>query len=96
MCTIEQRDKILKALRNPNFTWRTVWGISDETGIPPRDVYKILNDSNKGSGEIAWAAIQSSNTDDEGNLLWTHILHYRKFTSTWKQIIDSIVGCYYA
>ena len=34
--------EVLKALENPKFRWRTVGGVSGDTGIPDRAVREIL------------------------------------------------------
>lgn len=76
-------DKILKALENPDYKWRTLKGISKDTGIEP-DIIKKEIYSNLDS------IIKSSIPSEDGEDLYTSRPHYRKKSSFFDKLTSSI------
>ncbi|MGR3301271.1 MAG: hypothetical protein ACUZ8I_02095 [Candidatus Scalindua sp.] len=75
---------VIKALENPKFTWRTVRGISKETGLKQDSVQYYLY---KQGGKI----VKSSARNTKGELLFasrkvyrTKAGHFRRFASAIK------------
>lgn len=61
--------KILEALENPEYDWRTVPGIASEIGVPEPDVVKALN---------LMRDVIVRATDSEGRSLFTTRRHYEE------------------
>jgi len=78
-------DKVYKALANPKFDFRTVSGISGETGLGIDEVQRLL-DEHKGEVRIAYA------TDSKGRLLYTlqsRPKTFQEYLSTFKTVVSS-------
>jgi hypothetical protein len=60
----DERQRVLKALENPDYEWRTVDGIVGETGLSPEKVQLILSQS---SDDV----VRSSQADSKGRPLFT-------------------------
>jgi len=62
--------KVLTALENPNYEWRTVEGVIKETSLPEGRVRTILK-------EHSDLIMQSSVPDKDGRSLFTTRQHYQ-------------------
>ncbi|EGQ8137205.1 hypothetical protein CWW57_RS15470 [Vibrio parahaemolyticus] len=75
--------KIRGAFDNPKFTWRTLRGISNETGIPVEQikvyVYKYSDD-----------ILAASTMNTKGESLYTTRKKYRNRTSLARRIVAAI------
>jgi hypothetical protein len=79
----DQKDLVLKALENPNYTWRTIAGIAKETGLDEETVHQVL----KALGE---EVIRSEVPSEKGEGLYTTRSHYRKKTPWWKRFFAAL------
>ena len=80
----EAAQKIISALENPRYIWRTIGGISRETNIDPSVVAQIL-------GQLpAEIIIESSMPDEEGRRLFTTRRHYKTKRGTINRIISAV------
>ena len=70
----DKKEQIIKALENPEWEWRTVKGVADETGLPPDEIVEILEGS---PAEI----IRSEVPDARGRALYTTRRHYTRTQS---------------
>lgn len=73
--------RVIAALENPNYEWRTIDGISKETGLSPERVKEILT-------ATAEQIIHSSVPDEQGRPLYTTRRHYRNKTGLLKRSIS--------
>lgn len=67
--------RVLTALENPEYNWRTVEGISIETGLGQAEVVQILS-------SLSDQIVQSSVPNEKGQALFTtrhHYYHSRSF-----------------
>jgi hypothetical protein len=60
---------VMKALEDPEWDWRTVAGVAEETGLPEGKVRELL--------ESSTSVIRSSVPDNEGRSLYTTREHYK-------------------
>jgi hypothetical protein len=60
---------VMKALEDPEWDWRTVAGVAEETGLPKGKVRELL--------ESSTSVIRSSVPDNEGRSLYTTRQHYK-------------------
>jgi len=78
----ERGHRVVQALENPKYNWRTVEGISQETGIDPHQVAMILEFlPNKID------VVQS--TDRKGRLLFTTRNHYNRTQNVLNRILST-------
>ncbi len=76
---------ILIALENHKYKWRTIEGISKETGLEPKTIKNELQNHDE---LIIQSSIQSINGED----LYTSRAHYRKKSSVIERITSSIIN----
>lgn len=74
-------DRIIDALEDPRWDWRTVDGISRDTGIPPEDVRVFLARSGA-------TVVMSVARDRRGRALFTTRERYRKGHSLMERLLD--------
>lgn len=72
-------DRVICALNDKKYKWRTISGLSQATGISPERVKKIISEN---SGMI----IQSSALSPEGDSLFATRSKHSKEASTWERI----------
>jgi hypothetical protein len=77
----EKGKQVMSALENPKYDWRTVEGISQETGIDPSEVSLILNSNPN--------VVQSSVPDKSGRPLFTTRNHYSKTQNIANRILSA-------
>ena len=74
-------DRIMDALEDPRWDWRTVDGISRDTGIPPDEVLAFLTRS---GGTV----VRSVARDRRGRALFTTRKRYRESHSLLERLLD--------
>ena len=79
----ETKKAIFKALVNPKYQWRTIEGISKETGIEPDIIQRVIR---KYSDEVVKSALMSKS----GKSLFTSRSKFRKEASILKKIHGAI------
>ncbi|HEV2656567.1 MAG TPA: toll/interleukin-1 receptor domain-containing protein, partial [Ktedonobacteraceae bacterium] len=62
-------NRVLVALENPNYKWRTIEAVSKETSIPLKEAQEIIS-------ELGAQVIKSSKPDINGRSLYTTRAHY--------------------
>jgi hypothetical protein len=80
---LEHRNIVVRALEDPNYEWRTVEGVVEQTGLPAPSVRRILEELN---GEI----IRSSIPDESGRNLYTTRKHYRQTQGLGTRILSAL------
>lgn len=81
----DDADRMLKALRDEKFVWRTVRGLSAEIGIPGDAVVGILT-------QLGEEVIQSSVPSKDGEALYASKSHFRKHGRTIGKILGAFKG----
>jgi len=74
----ELRKRVMNALRNPLFKWRSIEGISKETGIRPEKVKEFIDTA---KAEIVQSVIPS----EHGEKLYTTPDHWQEKASFWDE-----------
>ena len=74
-----ERELAFEALENPAFEWRTISGISEETGLAPEAVARVLA---KYSDEI----VRSRKVTKDSRALYTTRERFRDVASPWSVI----------
>jgi hypothetical protein len=74
---------VLKALENPKYKWRTIGGVSQETGLSADQVLEVL-------GSPSDKIVKSSIPSPEGKSLFTTREHFRKSASTFEKVLSAI------
>jgi len=80
----ENGQMVVRALENPEYDWRTVDGISKETGLAPPLVVTILTFLPN-----VVDVVQSSVPDKQGRLLFTTRNHYNKRQNLPNRILST-------
>jgi len=80
------RRKIVEALENDRYVWRTVDGIVKDTGLPRTTVENAV----QWDDEID--AIVASDADDKGRTLYTTRRHYQKKRPLGWRVLGAIAG----
>ena len=75
---------VIKALENPNYQWRTVDGLSKETGLPREKIVEVVS-------ALPGQVIRAADLDEKGRPLFTTRRHYRRSSSTSSRIL-SVLG----
>jgi hypothetical protein len=78
---MSQQEQIINALSNPKFSWRTLDGVSRETGLKQDEILKFI-ESNPN------LFIKSRISDEKGRALYATREHYRKSNTIWQRTLD--------
>lgn len=78
----DEEVRVILALENPKYDWRTIGGISEETGIDPVQVSLILNSNSD--------VVQSSVPDKSHRLLFTTRNHYNERQNIANRILSAV------
>ena len=81
--TKEDVKDVFDTLDNPKYEWRTIEGISKETGIDPQIVRKVIRAK---GGKI----IKSAYLSDSGRELYTTQHKFKRASSLVKKMIGAI------
>lgn len=76
-------ERILTALANPSYRWRTIAGLSKETGIPESRVRELV----EGTPD---KVIRSRIPDAQGRPLYTTRAHYKQTHTAWERLVDQV------
>ncbi len=80
---LDRRNIVVSALEDPNYEWRTVEGVVEQTGLSASNVRQVLEELN---GEI----IRSSIPDESGRNLYTTRKHYRETQGLGTRILSAL------
>jgi hypothetical protein len=80
---LDRRNIVVRALEDPNYEWRTVEGVAEQTGLEEANVRETLEELN---GEI----IRSSVPDESGRNLYTTRKHYRQTQGLGTRILSAL------
>ena len=80
---LDRRNTVVRALEDPNYEWRTVEGVAEQTGLEETNVRETLEELN---GEI----IRSSSPDESGRNLYTTRRHYRETQGLGTRILNAL------
>jgi hypothetical protein len=75
--------RVIDALEDPRYDWRTVEGVAEQTGVHPSTVRAIL----KGSED---KIVRSSVPDESGRSLYTTRRHYRQTNGLGTRILSAL------
>ncbi len=81
----ELEDKIIAALEDPRYDWRTVEGMAQETGVSEAVVMESLK-------RLADKVIESSTPDERGRSLFTTRRHYSRLNNFMKRSLSAATG----
>lgn len=81
--TKEQQDFVIKSLENPKYQWRTISGISKETGLSQDIIIEVISQN----GDLV---VKSSVPSKDGQELYTTRSHFRTSTPVLKKMIGAI------
>ncbi len=82
----EKGRAVLAALENPNYDWRTVEGLSRETGLDERTVAGVIRGLTAFSDQI----VQSAVPDKRGRALFTTRRHYHRGQSFFNRLLSAM------
>ena len=74
---------ILQALEDPRYEWRTIEGVSGQTGIPMTQVSETLE-------SLKEDVVRSSVPDEAGRSLFTTRKHYRETHGLGARILSAL------
>jgi hypothetical protein len=77
--------KIIFALENPAFTWRTIEGVSRDTEIPPEEVSNVLENLGE-SGQVI------ETTRKDFGIIYTTRKHYTETEPVFNRILSVLSG----
>ena len=80
---LDRRNIVVRALEDPNYEWRTVEGVAEQTGLEEANVRETLEELD---GEI----IRSSVPDESGRNLYTTRKHYRQTQGLGTRILSAL------
>lgn len=78
---MDDKERVLTALANPNYSWRTCEGVSGETGLDSAQVLRIIE-------EMPDLVIKSRISDAQGRPLYANRAHYKKTHSPVERLFD--------
>ena len=78
---MDDRERVLAALANPAYSWRTSEGVSKDTGLDPAIVLTII----EGMPDLV---IRSRIPDEQGRALYATREHYKRTHSTVERLFD--------
>ena len=78
---MSKEEQIINALSNPKFSWRTLEGVSRETGLDQSEILEFIESKPD-------LFIKSLIPDEKGRALYATREHYRKSNSIWQRTLD--------
>ena len=79
------RDRILRALEDGRYEWRTIDGVAGQTGIPAAKIQEAL-------GSLEEEIVRSSIPDESGRALYTTRRHYRSTHGLGARFLNAVSG----
>ncbi len=80
----DAKEKILTAIRESKYVWRTVKGISDDTGITPETIVHLL--------ETADGFLRAYRPNPKGQTLYTTTEKYRRDAPWTQKLMDALTN----
>lgn len=77
------RHRIINALEDPRYEWRTIDGLAEQIGISPSQIREILED-------LKEELVRSSIRDESGRELYTTRRHYRQTHGLGSRILNAL------
>ena len=77
----DEKEKLLEALSDPKYSWRTVDGVSRDTGIKPAHVQELVQ-------EMPDLVIRSRIPNKRGEALYATRAHYKRTHSPIARLLD--------
>lgn len=77
------RKRIIDALEDPRYEWRTIDGVAEEIGVPPAQIREILED-------LKQQIVRSSIPDESGRDLYTTRTYYRQTHGLGSRILNAL------
>jgi hypothetical protein len=74
---------VIRALEDPRYEWRTIDGVSEQTGIPAPKVQEMLEN-------LQQYVVRSSIPDESGRNLYTTRKHYRQTHGLGSRILSAL------
>ena len=74
---------VIKALENPEYRWRTVQGVANETGLPTQTVEAVIRKNHE-------TVVKSSIPSNKGEALYTTRSHFLKRASLGEKLLGAI------
>lgn len=78
-------EKVIAALENPNYDWRTIDGIAKDTKLSPEKVLDIIK-------TLENVIVRSSIPDEKERPIYTTRKHYRETHSLFNRYLSSAIG----
>jgi hypothetical protein len=75
--------RVIDALEDPRYDWRTVESVAEQTGLSPSEVREILKESEH-------EVVRSSVPDESGRSLYTTRRHYRQTNGLGVRILSAL------
>jgi predicted transcriptional regulator len=79
---MDEVERVIKALENPNYDWRTMDGVAKETKLSRERVFEIIE-------SLSDIVIRSSVPDEKGRDLYSTRKHYSKTQSLVSQVLSA-------
>ena len=79
------KEKVISALENPEYDWRTLKGMSEDIGISQQELKEIIS-------QLDEIVIKSSTPGKDGSELYTTRDHYYKNQSILKRSLTAASG----
>ena len=79
------REQVIKALENPDFQWRTLDGISRETGLSQIEILQVFQ-------EIEGQLLRSAEPDKHGKTVYTTRRHYYSTQGFFTRSLTAATG----
>jgi hypothetical protein len=76
---------VISALEDPRYEWRSLEGLSEQTGLAQAQVERIIKDM---EDEI----VRSSVPDEKGRSLYTTRQHYHATHGIGARLVDALAG----
>jgi len=82
----QQVEAVKAALESPQYNWRTIDGIAQDTGLDSKTISDVL------LRDMSRVVIRSSVPDEKGRTLYTTREHYKKTQPAWNRILSAVSG----
>jgi N-glycosylase/DNA lyase len=80
---LNDTERVLESLENPQYDWRTVDGVARETNIPPHEVEQILK-------SLSREVIRSAVSSEDGRPLYTTVAHYKAHAGILRKVLSAL------
>lgn len=80
----QQIESVRASLESPQYNWRTIDGISQDTGLDYQSINDVLLQ------DLSGVVIKSRVPDEKGRTLYTTREHYKKSQPIWNRILAAV------